>query len=70
MVVTKMKQAKIKCRECNCWSLTSDIKKKIRGYNTLIHTFTKGMEGKTNDDDNNNNNNINNKNNIYICMYI
>ena len=70
MVVTKMKQAKIKCRECNCWSLTSDIKKKIRGYNTLIHTFTKRMEGKTNDDDNNNNNNINNKNNIYICMYI
>ena len=70
MVVTKMKQAKIKCRECNCWSLTSDIKKKIRGYNTLIHTFTKRMEGKTNDDDNSNNNNINNKNNIYIYMYI
>ena len=70
MVVTKMKQAKIKCRECNCWSLTSDIKKKIRGYNTLIHTFTKRMEGKTNADDNNNNNNINNKNNIYIYMYI
>ena len=70
MVVTKMKQAKIKCRECNCWSLTCDIKKKRRGYKTLIHTFTNRIEGKTNDDDNNNNNNINNKNNRYIYIYI
>ena len=70
MVVTKMKQAKIKCRECNCWLLTCDIIKKRRGYKTLIHTLTNRIEGKTNDDDNNNNNNINNKNNKYIYIYI
>ena len=28
MVVTKMKQAQIKCREYYCWSLTCGIKKK------------------------------------------
>ena len=46
MVVTKMKQAKIKCRECDCWSLTCGIKKKRRGYKTLIHTFTKRLKTK------------------------
>ena len=44
-----MKKAKIKCRECDCWSLTCDIKKKkkmkIRGYKE-IHTFTKKIEYK------------------------
>ena len=43
-----MKKAKIKCRECDCWSLTCDIKKKkmkIRGYKE-IHTFTKKIEDK------------------------
>ena len=34
-----------------------EIKKKIRGHKTLIHTFTKRIENKTN------NNNINNNNN-------
>ena len=52
-----MKQAK--CRECDCWSLTYTIKKKIkiRGYKTLLHTFTKMIEDKTNQNKNNNNNN-------------
>ena len=43
MVVTKMKSAKIKCRECDCWSLTCGIKKKIRGYKT-IDTLTKRIK--------------------------
>ena len=43
MVVTKMKSAKIKCRECDCWSLTWGIKKKIRGYKT-IDTLTKRIK--------------------------
>ena len=47
MVVTKMKKAKIKCRECDCWFLTCGIKKKIKGYKTLIHTFTKRIDDKT-----------------------
>ena len=53
MVVTKMKQAKIRCRECDI------LEKKIRGYKT-IHTFTKRIEGKTNDSNNDNNISINN----------
>ena len=52
MVVKKMKQTKIKCGECDCWSLTYGIKKKIRRHKILIHTFTKRIEDKT---DNNNN---------------
>ena len=52
MLVTKMKQARIKCRECCCWSLTYGIKRKIRGDKTLIHTFIKRIEGKTNQNDN------------------
>ena len=63
MVVTKMKQVKIKCRECDCWFLTFGIKKKIRGYKTLIHTFTKRIEHKTKNSNNKNNNNNNSNNN-------
>ena len=59
MVVTKMKQAKIKCREYDCWSLTCDIKKK--GYKT-IHVFTQRIEDKTNDNNDKNNNKSNNNN--------
>ena len=62
-----MKQAKIKCRECDCLSLICGIKnkiKKIRGYKT-IHTFTKKTEDKTND----NNNKNNNKSDYYDCYY-
>ena len=37
---------------------------KIKGHETLTHTFTKRTEGKTNQNDNNNHNNNNdNKNN-------
>ena len=58
MVVTRMKQAKIKCRECDCWSLTCGMKNKKKGekkgYKT-IHTFTKRTEHKTNNNNNNNN---------------
>ena len=67
MVVTKLKQVKIKCRECACWFLTFGIKIKIRGHKTLIHTFTKRIEDKTNNSNNkndNNNDNNNNNNNI------
>ena len=53
MAVTKMKYAKIKCRECDCWALTCGIKKKVREYKTLIHTTAKRMEDKTNNNDNN-----------------
>ena len=64
MVVTKIKQAKVKYRECDCWSLTYGIKIKIkkekRVYKT-IHTFTKRIEDKTNTNDNNNK--YNNKSN-------
>ena len=64
-----MKQPKIKCRECDCSSLTCGIKKKckIRGYKAT-HTFTKRVENKTNDNNNNNNNNnkSNNNNNISV----
>ena len=59
----KMKQVKIKCRECDCWFLTFVIKKKIRGYKTLIHTFTKRIEHKTKNSNNKNNNNNSNNNN-------
>ena len=62
MVVTKMKKAKIKCRECDCWSLTCDIKKKIRRYKT-IHTLTKRIKDRTTDNNNNNNNNSISSNN-------
>ena len=61
MIVTNMKQAKFKCRECDCCSLNCGIKKKKIGYKTT-HTFTKRIEDKANDD-NNNINNINNNNN-------
>ena len=47
----------------DCWSLTCSIKKKIRWYKTLIHTFTKKIENKTNNFNNNNNINNNNNNN-------
>ena len=60
-VVTKIKLAKIKGRECDRWFLTCGIRKKTRGYKTLIHTFTKRIENKRNYKDNNNNNNNNNK---------
>ena len=62
MVVTKMKKAKIKCRECDCSSLTCGIKNKIRGYKT-IHTLTKRIKDRTTDDNNNNNNNNNHNHN-------
>ena len=48
----------MKCRERDCWSLNCSIKKKIGGYKTLIHTFTKRIEEKANNNNNNNNNNI------------
>ena len=55
MIVTNMKQAKFKCRECDCCSLNCGIKKKKKtGYKTT-HTFTKRIEDKANDDNNNNN---------------
>ena len=57
-----MKKAKIKCRECDCLSLTCGIKKKIRGYKT-INALTKRIKVRTTDNDDNNNNNINNSNN-------
>ena len=63
MVVTKMKKAKIKCRECDCWSLTCGIKKKMRGYKT-IHTLTKRIKNRTTDNNDNNNNNNSNSNSI------
>ena len=72
MVVTKMKQAKIKCRECDCRSLPCGIKKKIRGYKT-IHTLTKRIKDRTTDNDNNNdsiNNNNNNNNNNFNYLII
>ena len=63
MIVTNMKQAKFKCRECDCCSLNCGIKKKKKiGYKTT-HTFTKRIEDKANDDNNNNNINNNNNNN-------
>ena len=37
---------KIKCRKCDSWSLPYDIGKKIRAYETLIHTITKILETK------------------------
>ena len=33
--------AQITSRKCRCWSLPYGIKKKIRGYGTLTHVFTK-----------------------------
>ena len=36
-----MRQAKITCRECDRLSLPYGIRKKIRGYETLTHRFTK-----------------------------
>ena len=33
--------AQITSRKCRCWSLSYGIKKKIRGYETLTHVFTK-----------------------------
>ena len=57
----------IKCRECDCSSLTCGIKKKkgkIKEHKT-IHTFTKRIEDKTNDNNNNSNNN-----NIKIVIII
>ena len=38
------------------------MKKKTRGYKTLIHIFTKRIAGKTNNNNNNNNNNNKTKN--------
>ena len=63
MIVANMKQAKFKCRECDCCSLNCGIKKKKKiGYKTT-HTFTKRIEDKANDDNNININNNNNNNN-------
>ena len=62
MVITKMKKAKINCRECGCSSLNSVAKKKIRGQKTLIHTFTKRTEDYKNHNNTNNNNNKNSSN--------
>ena len=51
-----------KCSERDCLSSTCGIKKKIRGFKTLIHTFTKRLEYKTvNTTNNKNNNNTKNK---------
>ena len=68
MVFTKMKKAKIKCRECDCSSLTCGNKKKMRGYKT-IHTLTKRIKNRTTDNNNNNNNNSisSNNNNKQLC---
>ena len=62
MVITKTKKAKINCRECGCSSLNSVAKKKVRGYKTLIHTFTKRTEDYKNHNNTNNNNNKNSSN--------
>ena len=62
MVITKMKKTKINCRECGCSSLNSVAKKKVRGYKTLIHTFTKRTEDYKNHNNTNNNNNKNSSN--------
>ena len=47
MVVTKMKQAQIKCREYYCWSLTCGIKKKKKKKDVkqYVH-LQKGLETK------------------------
>ena len=36
----------MKCRKYDCLSLTFVIKKRISGYKTLIHKFTKRIEDK------------------------
>ena len=41
MLFTKIRQAKITCRECDRLSLPYGIRKKIGGYETLTHRFTK-----------------------------
>ena len=41
-----MRQAKITCRECDRLSLPYDIRKKIRGYETLTIDLQKGPENK------------------------
>ena len=48
MAATKIKQAKSKCRECDCWSLNYGKKR----YKTFIHTSAKRTEDKTNQNDN------------------
>ena len=55
-----MKYAKIKCKKCDCSSSTCGIKKKIRGYKTLIIIITERNKDKRNNNNNNNNNNKNN----------
>ena len=47
VIITKMRQAKITCIECDCQSLPDVIRNKIRGDETLTHTFTKRTEDKT-----------------------
>ena len=47
-----MRQVKIAGREWGCSSL--QYKRKIRGPETLTHTFTKRIEEKTSQNDNNN----------------
>ena len=42
-----MRQAKITCIECDCQSLPYVIRNKIRGDETVTHTFTKRTEDKT-----------------------
>ena len=41
MAIKKMGLAQITRRKCRCWSLPYGMKKKIRGYETLTHVFTK-----------------------------
>ena len=36
-----MKNHKIQMCGCDCWSLPYDIIKKVKGYETLTHTFKK-----------------------------
>ena len=48
-----MRKVKVTGREWNCCSLFYSITKKIRGHETLTHTFTQRIEDKT--DQNNNN---------------
>ena len=48
-----MRYVKITCRQCDCCSLLYSIrKKKIKGHETLTHTFTKMIGDKTNQTNN------------------
>ena len=49
MAVIKMRQAKITCSKCDFWSLPYGIRKKLRGYETITHTFAKRIGDKPNE---------------------